>query len=60
LIECKASEEELAPSLVYFQKKLGVPVAVQLLHKRGVCQKRRAQGMTQWVISADQWLRLLP
>ena len=60
LIECKASDEELAPSLVYFQKKLGVPVAVQLVHKSGVCQKRRIQGMTQWVISADRWLALLP
>ena len=60
LIECKASDEELAPNLVYFQHKLGVPVAVQLVHTRGVCQKRRIQGMTQWVVSADQWLGLLP
>lgn len=60
LIECKATEEEPTPGLVYFQKKLNVPVAVQLLHKHGVCQKRRVQGMTQWVISASRWLRLLP
>ena len=60
LIECKTSEEELAPSLIYFQKKLNVPTAVQLLHKSGVCQKRQVQGMTQWVISADRWLALLP
>ena len=60
LIECKASEKELAPSLVYFQNRLSVPTAVQLVHTPGVCQKRRAQGMTQWVISADQWLALLP
>lgn len=60
LVECKASDEELAPNLLYFQQKLGVPVAVQLVHKSGVCQKRRAQGMTQWVISAEQWLGLLP
>lgn len=60
LIECKASEGELASSLVHFQKKLGVPVAVQLVHKSGVCQKRQTQGMTQWVISADRWLALLP
>ena len=60
LIECKLSEKELAPSLVHFQEKLEVPVAVQLLHESGVCQKRRAKGMTQWVISADRWLSLLP
>ena len=60
LIECKATDSELAPSLVYFQSKLQVPVAVQLVHKSGVSQKRRAQGMAQWVISADRWLALLP
>ena len=60
LIECKASEEELAPSLVYFQNRLKVPTAVQLVHKPGVCQKRHTQDMTQWVISADRWLALLP
>lgn len=60
LIECKTSEEELAPSLVYFQNRLKVPTAVQLVHKPGVCQKRHTQDMTQWVISADRWLALLP
>ena len=60
LIECKASGEELAPNLVYFQEKLEVPVAVQLLHQSGICQKRRAGGMIQWIISADRWLPMLP
>jgi len=60
LIECKATDSELVPSLVYFQHKLQVPVAVQLVHKSGVCQKRHTQGMTQWVMSADRWLALLP
>ena len=46
VIECKASDEELAPNLVYFQHKLGASVAVQLVHTRGVCQKHRIQGMT--------------
>ena len=60
LIECKATETDLAPSLVYFQDKLRVPVAVQLVHGSGVSQKRRARGITQWVVSADRWLALLP
>jgi predicted AAA+ superfamily ATPase len=60
LIECKVTDAELAPSLVYFQHKLQVPVAVQLVHKSGVSQKRHVQGMTQWVMSADRWLALLP
>ena len=60
LIECKTSRKELAPNLLHFQEKLEVPVAVQLLHESGVCQQRRAKGMTQWIISADRWLSLLP
>ena len=60
LVECKASDEELSPHLLYFQKRLGAPVAVQLLHKPGVSKKRRAEGMTQWIISADRWLSMLP
>jgi hypothetical protein len=60
LIECKATVEELAPSLIYFQSKLKAPTAVQLVHKEGVCKKLYAQGMTQWIISADRWLALLP
>jgi uncharacterized protein len=60
LIECKKTEEALSPSLLYFQKQLKVPIAVQILHKSGVCKKLRVEGLTQWVISADQWLTLLP
>ena len=60
LIECKATDEALAPSLLHFQKKLSVPVAVQILHKSGICKKMHMEGMTQWIISADQWLAILP
>ncbi|RPJ37295.1 MAG: ATP-binding protein [Deltaproteobacteria bacterium] len=60
LIECKATEETLAPGLLHFQKKLSVPTAVQILHKSGVCKKMHMEGLTQWVISADQWLSILP
>ena len=60
LIECKTREETLAPSLLHFQKKLLVPTAVQILHQPGICKKMRLEGLTQWVISADQWLSLLP
>ena len=60
LVECKLSGKDLAPNLIHFQEKLKVPVAVQLLHESGVCQKRHAQGMTQWLISADRWLPMLP
>jgi len=60
LIECKAGEETLSPNLIYFQKTLSLPVAIQVLHKTGVCKRLRTEGMTQWIISADQWLPILP
>jgi hypothetical protein len=60
LVECKAGEETLASNLVHFQKKLSVPVAIQLLHKTGVCKRLHVEGLTQWIISADQWLPILP
>jgi hypothetical protein len=60
LIECKTGEETLSPNLLYFQKKLSVPVAVQMLHKTGICKRLRTEGLTQWIISADRWLAILP
>lgn len=60
LVECKATEENLTPNLLHFQKKLSVPTAVQVLHKTGVCKKMHIEGLTQWIISADQWLSVLP
>ena len=60
LVECKAAEDSLAPNLLHFQKKLSAPVAVQLLHKTGICKKMHAEGLTQWIISADHWLSLIP
>jgi len=60
VIECKTTDTELAPSLDYFQHQLRAPVAIQLVHKSGISQKRQLQGMTQWIISADRWLALLP
>ena len=60
LIECKLAEEDLSPTLLYYQKKLSIPFAIQLLHKSGICKKMRAAGLIQWIISADQWLAVLP
>lgn len=60
LIECKVSDISVSPSLIYFQKKLKAPNAIQLVHLPGICKKLRAEGMTQWVISADRWLSTLP
>lgn len=60
LIECKSAAEDLSPSLVYFQNKLKVPMAVQLVHQPGVCKKMKDGNLTRWIVSADRWLALLP
>ena len=59
LVEAKMSEQGLSPSLLYYQEKFDVPVAVQLLHQPGIEKKMRKQGRIQWVISADRWLSCL-
>lgn len=60
LIECKTSDGDFSPSLAYFQTKLKVPVAIQLIHAPGFHRKTARDGGTQWVISADRWLGILP
>jgi predicted AAA+ superfamily ATPase len=60
LVEAKLFDESLAPSLLYFQRKLQVPHAVQVVMKSGVCKKLWDGELTRWVISADQWLSILP
>lgn len=60
IIECKVSDFSMSPSLIYFQKKFKVPIAVQVVHHPEICKKFRVGGFTQWVISADRWLSALP
>ncbi len=60
LIECKLSDTALSPALSHYQDRLRVPVAVQLVHAGGICRKTSRSGATQWVISADRWLGILP
>ena len=60
LIECKFSDLSLSPSLIYFQQKLRVPHAIQIVHQTGICKKLQTGGFAQWVISADRWLSALP
>lgn len=60
LVEARFSDSTVSPSLGYFQEKLGVPVAVQLLHEEGICKKIKTRTGIIWVISADRWLGLLP
>jgi predicted AAA+ superfamily ATPase len=60
LIECKLSDTSPHPALVAYQRKLKVPVAVQLIGKQGICRKLTTDAGILWVISADRWLRALP
>ena len=60
IIECKYAREEMSENLLMFQKKTGAPLAIQLLHKPGVTKKTTLNGQTQWVISAERFLELLP
>lgn len=60
LVECKLSDTDLSPALLHYQERLKVPTAVQLVHKSGVCRKTSRAGMTQWVVSAERWLGVLP
>lgn len=60
LVECKLSDVEPDPALLYFQRALKAPCAVQLTAKSGVCRKLRRDGRAFWVVSADRWLALLP
>ena len=49
----------LVPTLAV-TARLKIPTAVQLVHESGVCRKLTHGGGTQWIISADRWLNLLP
>lgn len=60
LVECKLSDASPAPALRYFQERLGVRTAVQLVHGPGVCRKFKTGAGALWVVSADRWLAGLP
>ncbi len=60
VIECKFSDTEIAQNLTYFQAKFKVPVAVQLVHKTGICRRMITPEGILWIMSADRWLATLP
>ena len=59
LVEAKFSDVNLASSLLYYQEKLNVPIAVQLVHQPGILQRRRENTKYQWIASAAHWLASL-
>lgn len=60
LIECKYHDEQPADNLKYFQEKLKVPLAIQLVGKSGLSRKIKIDRKELLIISADKWLETLP
>ncbi|HAH32752.1 MAG TPA: hypothetical protein DCL44_10610 [Elusimicrobia bacterium] len=60
LIECKLNDAEISGNLTAFQNKTGTPFAVQLVGRKGISKKIKRSGFTQWVISAERFLEILP
>jgi predicted AAA+ superfamily ATPase len=60
LVECKLSDTQPSPHLLYYQEKLEVPLALQLVHQKGIDEEWRRGRRRQRVISADRWLAGLP
>jgi hypothetical protein len=60
LVECKLSETAISPHLLYFQERLDVPVAVQLILEPGHDRELRYHKRIQRIVSADRWLGQLP
>jgi len=59
LIECKLSDDHVAPSLRKFQNLLNIP-AIQLVNRNGICKVVSNNQSKILIISADHWLSLLP
>ncbi|MCX8026878.1 MAG: ATP-binding protein [Thermodesulfovibrionales bacterium] len=60
LVEAKYSDEEISRHLLYFQQKLQVPYAIQVVHKSDVLKRSSMNNLTQYVISADNLFYYLP
>lgn len=60
LVECKSNDSSPSANLIYFQEKLNLPVCFQLVHREGVLRKIKVKSGDLYIVSADQWLNLLP
>jgi len=60
LIECKLSDDNISNNLMIFQRKTNAPFAIQVVNKKGISKKMRQNGFTQWIVSAERFLAMLP
>ncbi|BAI81472.1 ATPase, AAA family [Deferribacter desulfuricans SSM1] len=59
LVEVKLNDTDLSKNLLYFQEKLKVPYAIQVVSKSGVLKKLKRNNYVQYIISADNFLYYL-
>ena len=59
LIECKLNDTSPSKSLLRFQGQLNIP-AIQLVNKDGVCKLIKHEANKVMVVTASQWLAVLP
>ncbi len=60
LIEAKFKDENISKNLIHFQKKVQVPYAIQVVHKENVSRKTTKGKLTQYIVSAEAFLNILP
>lgn len=60
LIEAKINDEEISKNLLYFQKKLNIKTAIQVVDKKNVYKRINNDGFFIWVVSADKFFKILP
>jgi predicted AAA+ superfamily ATPase len=60
LVEVKMSDLSLSPSLLYYQDKLKMPIAFQVVQTPNTLRKSRERNRLQWICSADSFLASLP
>lgn len=60
LVEAKFSDANISKNLLYFQEKIKAPFAIQIVNSKNIMKKMSGQGTIQYVISADDFLKVLP
>lgn len=60
IIEAKAAEHNVSKNLIFFQQKLKVPFAVQIINESGALKRISSGGCLQYIVSADNFLSCLP
>jgi len=60
LIESRFRDENISKNLLHFQEKIGIPIAIQVVHKKEIMKKTKKNNLVQYIISAENFLNTLP